>query len=190
LTEILITATLTGIGLAMDCFAVALAVGAAHDTGRLKTAPLIAGFFGFFQFGMALFGWVLGAGFADLIAAYDHWVAFLLLALIGGKMLWESITGAEEETAMAASLTLASITVLAIVTSIDSLAVGISFAFLGYVPLIPAVIIGVIAWIFAFAGVLSGRQLERFLGRRVEVLGGLILILIGIRIVLEHTVRA
>jgi manganese efflux pump family protein len=188
--EVLITAVFIGIGLAMDCFAVSLAIGAGHHAARIKTALLIAGFFGFFQFGMALAGWVLGAGFADLIAAYDHWIAFLLLALIGGKMVWESITGAEEEAAARAALTIASITLLAVATSIDSLAVGISFAFLGYLPLAPAVIIGAISWLFAFAGVLSGRSLERFLGRRVEVLGGAILILFGIRILLEHTVFA
>ncbi|MDN7024488.1 manganese efflux pump [Methanoculleus sp. FWC-SCC1] len=188
--EFLVTSTLIGIGLAMDCFAVSLAIGATHHAARMKTALLIAGFFGFFQFAMALVGWVLGAGFTGIIAAYGHWIAFLLLALIGGKMLWESITGVEEEAAAHAALTLGSITLLAIATSIDSLAAGISFAVLGYVPLVPAVIIGVISWLFAFTGVFSGQRLERVLGRRVEVIGGAILILIGLRIVLENTVFA
>ncbi len=188
--DLLVTSVLIGIGLAMDCFAVSLAIGAAHHTARMKTALIIAAFFGFFQFGMALVGWVLGAGFTGIIAAYGHWIAFLLLALIGGKMIWESVTGAEEEAAAHTALTLGSVTLLAIATSIDSLAAGISFAVLGYVPLVPAIIIGMVSWIFAFAGVLSGKSLERFLGRRVEVLGGVILFLIGLRIVLENTIFA
>jgi manganese efflux pump family protein len=185
--EFLITSALIGVGLAMDCFAVSLAVGATRPGDRLKAALLLAGFFGFFQFGMTLIGWGLGFSFADLIAAYDHWVAFLLLAAIGGRMLYEGLKGGEE---VPAALTLASITLLAVATSIDALAVGISFAFLGYLPLAPALIIGAISVGFSFVGVFSGRRLERLLGARVNILGGIILILIGLRILLEHTVFA
>lgn len=182
----IIISALIGIGLAMDCFAVSLAIGANLTTSRFKTALIIAGFFGFFQFAMTLAGWFLGTGFSVFISAYDHWIAFLLLAAIGAKMIWESMSGAEEDMAAKSSLTLAAVTVLAVATSIDALAAGISFAVLGFVPVIPAIIIGIISWIFAFCGVISGRQLGKLFGRRAELLGGIILILIGVRILLEH----
>jgi len=177
---------LAGIGLAMDCFAVSLAIGATLRRSRLKTAFLIAGFFGFFQFGMTILGWFFGTGFAGYISDYAHWIAFLLLAAIGAKMIRESISGAEEEAAAKSSLTIAAITILAVATSIDALAAGISFAVLGFFPVIPAVIIGVISWLFAFSGVISGRQLGKLIGRNVEVIGGIILILIGVKILIEH----
>lgn len=183
--DILIS-VLVGIGLAMDCFAVSLAIGAKQIGSKLKTAFIIAGFFGFFQFGMTLAGWFLGTGFAVLISAYDHWIAFLLLAAIGGKMIWESISGAEEEAAARSSLTIIAITILAVATSIDALAAGISFAVLGFFPAIPALIIGVISWLFAFCGVISGKKLGETFGRRMEMLGGSILILIGVKIMIDH----
>jgi len=182
--DLLITSAIIGVGLAMDCFAVSLAVGATRPGDRWRAALLLAGFFGFFQFGMTLIGWGLGFSFADLIAAYAHWVAFLLLAAIGGKMIYEGLRGDED---VPAALTLASVTLLAIATSIDALAVGISFAFLGYLPLAPALIIGAVSVGFSLAGVFSGRRLEHILGSRATILGGIILILIGIRILLDHT---
>ncbi len=181
----LVTSALIGLGLAMDCFAVSLAVGATHHAARLKTALVIAGFFGFFQFGMALVGWGLGAGFANHIAAFDHWVAFILLVGIGVRMIIEGVRGSEEG---GITPTLAGVTGLAVATSIDSLAVGISFAFLGIFPLLPSVTIGLFSWALSFAGVFSGRQLQHLLGRRVDIIGGVILILIGIRVVLEHVI--
>jgi putative Mn2+ efflux pump MntP len=187
--EILTTSIIIGIGLAMDCFAVSLAAGAYRPAARAKTALVLASVFGLSQFGMCLLGWVLGVGFAVLISAYDHWVAFFLLLVIGIRMIREGVEEREEEAPLAV-FTPATVTALAVATSIDSLAVGISFAVLEIVPLIPALIIGAVSLAFSVAGVFSGTRLERILGRRVDILGGAILILIGIRVVLEHTVWA
>ena len=182
--EMLITSTLTGVGLAMDCFAVSLAVGAARPAHRLETAALLAAFFGFFQAAMCILGWGVGFAFATLIAAYDHWVAFFLLLLVGARMIREGMDG--DERVPLEVLTLFSVTLLAVATSIDSLAVGISFAVIDLAPLVPALVIGLVSLLFSVAGVLSGTRLERILGTKVDILGGVILILLGIRVVMEH----
>jgi putative Mn2+ efflux pump MntP len=182
--EDLITFILIGIGLAMDCFVVSLAVGGSRPSSRYHNALLLAAFFGFFQSAMTLVGWGLGIGFATLISAYDHWVAFFLLAAIGVKMIWEGIGEDGEEAPV--TMTLAAVTVLAVATSIDAMAVGISFAVLDLFPLIPALIIGIVSVIFSLCGVLFGTKLEGLLGRRADILGGTILILIGVRVVFDH----
>ncbi|NLW77764.1 MAG: manganese efflux pump [Methanomicrobiales archaeon] len=185
--ELLFTSILLGIGLAMDCLAVSFAVGAHQKTSRIKAAFILALFFGGFQGGMTVLGWLLGTGFADFISEYDHWVAFGLLFIIGGKMVYEGVQDGEEETAPDV-FNLVAVLILAIATSIDALAVGLSFAFLQIFPIIPAIIIGIISGIFATAGVYTGGRLGHLLGRRVDIVGGIILVLIGLRIILEHTV--
>lgn len=187
--EILLTSVLLGIGLSMDCLAVAIAAGAHLNVSRLKTASILALFFGGFQAGMTLGGFVLASGFATLISAYDHWVAALMLFAIGGKMIYEGLHDGEEEE-VPDLLNLPAVTYLAVATSIDALAVGISFAFLDMPVLPPALIIGVVAAVFSCAGVFLGGKLAHILGRRVDIAGGLILILIGVRILLEHTILA
>lgn len=182
--EDLVTFVLIGIGLAMDCFAVSLAVGASRPASRYRTALLLAAVFGFFQGGMTLAGWGLGIGFASYISAYDHWVAFLLLAGIGAKMIREGVREDGERTP--AALTLATVTLLAIATSIDALAVGISFAFLDLFPLVPALIIGIISLVFSLCGVIFGTKLEDLIGRKADILGGVILIFIGVRVLFTH----
>lgn len=185
--DLLLTSFLIGIGLSMDCFAVAIAAGAHLRASRLKTAGILALFFGAFQAGMTLAGYLLASGFASLIADYDHWIAAFLLFIIGGKMLYEGVHEREEEE-VPDVLNLSAVTVLAVATSIDALAVGISFAFLGMPVLSPAIIIGVVAALVSCAGVFLGGRLAHVLGRRADIAGGLILILIGLRILLEHTV--
>jgi len=185
--DILFSSVLIGIGLAMDCLAVSFAVGAHQKISRIKAALILALVFGGFQAGMTLLGWLIGTGFADIIAAYDHWVASGLLFIIGGKMAMEGIRDGHEEEAPDI-FNLIPVLILAIATSIDALAVGLSFAFLHIVPFIPAVIIGLISGVLSIAGVYSGGKIGHILGRRVDILGGVILILIGIKILLEHTV--
>ena len=179
--DLILTSIIIGIGLAMDCFAVSIATGGHQKVGQVKTAFILGLFFGVFQAGMTLLGWALGSGFVNLISSFDHLVAALLLFIIGGKMALEGIRDGEEEEP-ANVMNLVSVTVLAIATSIDALAVGISFAFLDVAPLIPAIIIGLVAFVFSLVGVGIGGKLGHLLGRRVDILGGVILILIGIRV--------
>jgi len=187
--DLLLTSFLIGIGLSMDCLAVSIAAGAHLRAGRLKTALILALFFGGFQTGMTIAGYFLSAGFAPLISAYDHWIAALMLFAIGGKMILEGIHDGEEEEAPDV-LNLSAVTWLAVATSIDALAVGISFAFLDMPVLVPALIIGIVAAAVSCAGVMLGGRLAHILGRRADIAGGLILVLIGIRILLEHTMWA
>jgi len=185
--DTLFAPVIIGIGLAMDCFAVSLAAGCSQRISRLKVALVLGAFFGVFQTGMTLGGWLLGSGFAGVISAFDHWVAGILLFVIGGKMLFEGIHK-EEQDVPRDILHLVPITILAIATSIDALAVGISFAFLAVPPILPAIIIGIIATVFSVTGVFAGGKIGCLFGKRVDILGGIILILIGIRVILQGTV--
>lgn len=184
--ETLLTSTLIGLGLAMDCLAVSFATGANQRTTRIKAAIILAAFFGGFQFGMTILGWLLGTGFADIISTYDHWIAAGLLGIIGAKMLIEGVKGGEEEESPDV-VHLIPVVTLAIATSIDALAVGISFAFLKVEPFIPAVIIGIVAAFVSVVGVYSGGKIGHILGKKVDILGGVILIAIGLKILLDHT---
>lgn len=181
----LVTSLLIGIALAMDCFAVSLAIGTTTKTKLLNTALIIAFCFGAFQAGMTLIGWAAGTGLTGLIAGFDHWVAFLLLAIIGAKMIHEGLENEDEEEPIS-GLRFVPVMILSLATSIDALAVGVSFAFLHESVLVPALIIGLVAFIFSCAGVLSGMRLKTVLGKRIEIIGGLILILIGLNILVSH----
>ena len=185
--ELILTSALIGIGLSMDCLAVAFAAGAHLKVSRLETAAILALFFGVFQTGMTLAGYSLASGFAPLISAYDHWIAAIMLIAIGAKMIIEGVKGEDEEEDLNV-LSISAVTCLAIATSIDALAVGIGFAFLAMPVLVPALIIGVVAALFSCAGVFLGGRLAHVFGSRVDIAGGLILILIGARILLEHTI--
>lgn len=188
---------LTGVGLSMDAFAVSLAKGMVLRRNHLKAALKIALFFGVFQAVMPLIGWFAASHFEQAIKSFDHWIAFILLAIIGGKMIYESFKGENEgEVATATTETLEeqeknelsnkSLIVLAIATSIDALAVGVSFAFLN-VSIIPAItIIGLTTFVLCVVAVLVGQKLGGVLQKYAEVTGGVILILIGIKILLEH----
>jgi manganese efflux pump family protein len=182
----LITPILIGIALSMDCFAVSLAIGTSTKTKILHAALVIALCFGIFQTGMTLIGWFAGSGFTAFIAGFDHWLAFLLLVLVGAKMIHEGLEEEEEETITV--LRFVPVMVLSFATSIDALAVGVSFAFLRESILVPALIIGIVAFSVSFAGVMSGMKLKAVLGRRIEIIGGLILILIGLNVVYTHLI--
>jgi manganese efflux pump family protein len=129
-------------------------------------------------------GWVAGTSLIGLLSAYDHWIAFLLLAIVGGKMIWEGTQGDEEEVPLEIIRPVAVI-ILWNATSIDALAVGVSFGFLKTAVLVPALTIGIVCCVISYAGVMLGEQLETFLGSKMEIIGGRILILTGIKILMS-----
>lgn len=178
---------LIGIGLAMDCFAVALARGAQPGIDKTRLALVFAFVFGLFQTGMTVIGWAGGSLFMGIIAPWDHWIAFIILFVIGLKMI---IEGFKAETAdIEESTTFPAITtilLLAVATSMDALAVGLGFALLNIDIIVPGIIIGLIAAFFAIAGVFLGTKLETILGNKIEILGGIILVGIGFKILMEH----
>ena len=175
---------LIAFGLALDSFSVSIANGLATETFKISKALTIALFFGFFQGLMPIFGWLAGESIADYISAFDHWVAFGLLTIIGVKMIYESFTNKPNNFLRAYSIKV--ILLLSIATSIDALAVGLSFSFLNISIFFPAIIIGIIAFLLSFLGVYMGRRFGKILKNRIEILGGLILIIIGLKILLEH----
>ena len=182
-----ITPALIGIGLSMDCFAVSLAIGTTTKTRLIYAAAIIALCFGAFQSAMTVIGWVTGVSLLGLMSAYDHWVAFILLTIVGGKMIREGLQEGKEE-AHIEGIRIVPVIVLSLATSIDALAVGVSFGVLQTAVLVPALIIGIVCFVISFAGVMLGEQLETILGNKMEIFGGVILVLIGLRILYEHTI--
>jgi putative Mn2+ efflux pump MntP len=179
---------LLAFALAMDAVAVSLALGLQLRRPRLRDAMLAAGMFGLFQALMPVLGWVLAFWFADAVSSAAPWIAFTMLTLIGGKMLYEAFTDdePEESSSGAVTLTLRRVAPLAVATSIDAAAVGVTFGFLD-VAVAPAVaVIGVVTFVLAAIAVEAGSRAGERLGSRAEVLGGVVLILIGLRILLDH----
>lgn len=175
---------LVAIGLSMDAFAVAVCKGLSMKTINKKYMFLIALFFGGFQALMPLLGYFLGSQFSAYIERFDHWVAFLLLAVIGGNMIRESREEAEEESYQ--GINYKELLLLAVATSIDALAVGITFAFL-QVEIVPAVaLIGCTTFVLSLIGVVVGNLFGARYKSRAEFTGGVILLLIGVKILLEH----
>jgi len=173
-------------GLSMDAFAVSLSKGLSMPRMRWKHAVIIALFFGGFQAGMPLLGWLISRRFEAYVVAFDHWVAFALLSFIGGKMIWEAAHGDAEEEEGGSSLNMKGLLVLAIATSIDALAVGITFAFLN-VSVLPSVgLIGMITFLLSLAGVAIGHRFGAKFMKKAEIGGGVMLVLIGAEILLEH----
>ena len=183
-TEIL----LIGIGLSMDAFAVAVSKGLSMQKINYKAGLIIALFFGVFQAGMPLIGYFAAIRFERYIVAADHWVAFGLLLFIGGKAIVEAIkeirSGEKKEENF--KLRYGELVVLAVATSVDALAVGISFAFLSVQIWKSVSIIGVTTFLISFAGVCIGNRFGAKLKAKAEIAGGVILILIGLKILLEH----
>lgn len=180
----LIELFLIAVGLSMDAFAVSVCKGLAMPKCTFKKATIVGLWFGGFQALMPAIGYVLGAQFQEAIASIDHWIAFVLLALIGGNMIHEALDNDEEEAD--ASLDVKTMFLLAVATSIDALAIGITFAFLK-VNIIPAVcFIGIVTFIISFAGVKIGNVFGTRYKNKAEIVGGVILILLGLKILLEH----
>lgn len=180
-----ISLILIALGLSMDAFAVSVASGITVRPLRVRDALLIGLFFGGFQALMPTVGWLAGLSLKDEIRAYDHWVAFGLLCFIGGKMIYESFFFDEAEREVC-PLNLVVLLGLAIATSIDALAVGVTFAFLNISILAPVVVIGAITLVLSVAGVYIGRRFGSISEKKIEALGGLILIGIGTKILVEH----
>lgn len=170
------------VGLSMDAFAVSVCKGLSLGKIKPKHMCIAGAWFGGFQALMPLIGYFLGSFFAEMIEKYDHWVAFVLLAIIGGNMIKESF-GKDEK--VDSSMDVKSMLLLAIATSIDALAVGVTFAFL-QVQIVPAVsFIGVITFIFSAVGVKIGSLFGTKYKSKAELFGGIVLVLIGIKVLLE-----
>ncbi len=179
-----LTIILIAVGLAMDAFSVSMAKGIVIKRQRQTTALLLALFFGGFQMLMPAIGWLAGTSFEAIIKGIDHWIAFGLLLSIGFKMIYDSVkkgNGENEE-----NLNLHSLLGLSIATSIDALMVGLSFAFLQIEILMPILIIGVTTFLLSLIGFFFGCGLERIFGSKIKIVGGLILLIIGMRILFEH----
>lgn len=195
----------TAFALAMDAFAVSVSKGMTLKNLTKGTAIKIALFFGGFQAAMPLIGWVLGISFQGYIKAIDHWIALILLTILGGKMIYEFYENRKEsanegnEIVSEISTTLDAeennkselsnkeLTTLAIATSIDALAIGVSFAFLNVNILSSSLIIGIITFVVCFIGVIAGKKIGGIFKDYAELVGGIILIIIGINIFNEHT---
>ncbi|MFC1998286.1 manganese efflux pump MntP family protein [Chloroflexota bacterium] len=173
------------IGLAIDCFVVSVS----GSIALRKVSPIrmlrVAFSFGVFQAGMTAIGWLVGQIVVDLIESFDHWIAFGLLALVGLKMLWESFRADTDSKKVDVTKWL-TLLVLSIATSIDALAVGVSFAFLTVNLAYACTVIGTAAFVLSIAGLALGKKLGKIVGKRAEIIGGIVLIGIGIRILLEH----
>ncbi len=192
---------LIAVSLSMDAFAVSVCKGIKMPKMKYSHLFIIALFFGGFQMLMPLLGWLLGKQFEEYIVSFDHWIAFALLAFIGGKMLFEALRGGDSSGDKAdntekcgcsdcsqgeTALNIKELTVLAVATSIDALAVGITFAFMK-VSILPSVsLIGITTFIFCSIGVFIGHRFGSVFGNKAEIFGGIILILIGLKILLEH----
>ncbi len=183
-----ITVFLTGIGLSMDAFAVAICKGLKMQKLNYKQMGLIALFFGGFQALMPFIGWALGHSFKDYIESFDHWVAFALLAFIGGKMIYEAFKG--DEDVECGCFDIKELLLMAIATSIDAMAAGIAFAIDGINTigniLFAVLIIGITTLVLSAIGVMIGHKFGAVYKTKAELAGGVILILMGAKILLEH----
>jgi putative Mn2+ efflux pump MntP len=181
----LITIIIIAISLSMDAFAVSVASGTAYKRLEVKHAFRMAAFFGGFQAVMPLVGFLAGNASKQFIAGYDHWVAFGILAAVGGKMVYESfkIKSAENKFDPANIIVLL---VLAVATSIDALAVGITLSLITNSIITAVIIIGIITFVLSYLGVFIGKKFGHFFESKIEAVGGLILMGIGVKILLEH----
>lgn len=175
---------LVGVGLSMDAFAVSICKGLSMKKLKWKNAVIVGAYFGLFQAIMPLSGYLLGTTFSDLVISIDHWIAFILLTTIGGKMLKEAYSNNEEDEND--KLDFKTMVILAVATSIDALAIGITFAFFE-INIIKAIsIIGFLTFTISAIGVIIGNKFGHKFQEKAEIVGGAILILIGLKILVEH----
>lgn len=179
-----ITVLLIAIGLSMDSLAVSIGGGICMKPFCIHKSLKMAVIMGVFQGGMTLLGWALGSGFSSYITEFDHWIAFGLLSYLGGKMIYESF---KEENETLVSLSNRTLFTLGIATSIDALAVGISFAFLKTNICIPVLVITLTTFLLSLTGVVFGCRFGKIKNLNVELWGGIILVAIGFKILIEHT---
>lgn len=185
----IITTVLIAFGLAADAFAVSITSGIKIKRLRIKNALMIATFFGFFQAIMPLVGWLVGRGLKGLISEVDHWVAFGLLGFVGCRMIYESIHSGTTRKELN-PLNVYVLLTLSVATSIDALVVGISFAFLQKYIATLVISIGLVTFILSFIGVFVGNLFENWFNNKIEIMGGLILIYIGAKILLDHLLQS
>jgi putative Mn2+ efflux pump MntP len=174
------------VGLAMDAFATSIAVSVSLGGLHRRQVFRLAFHFGLFQALMPVIGWMAGSAVTDRLAAWDHWVAFALLAFVGARAILTTDDGAQDNGTFDPTRGL-SLVILSIATSLDALAVGLSFGALGVRILVPSLVIGVTAGALTVVGMVIGHRLGRRFGRRAEIVGGLVLIAIGVWIVVDHT---
>ena len=182
----IITVNGIAVGLAMDAFAVSIVSSATFKELHIRHALRMAFFFGAFQAAMPLLGYAAGMGFIEHIQPYDHWIAFALLAAIGGKMVYEGVKIPEVEKKLNDPTNLMILLVLSIATSIDALAVGLSIGILDIEIWYPSFLIGVITAGLSLVGIQLGQKLGKRFGKRMELIGGIILIIMGSRILVTH----
>ncbi len=174
------------LALAMDAFAVAIVAGLTLSPLTKRQVFRLSFHFGLFQALMPLMGWTAGAAVYKYIADFDHWVAFCLLSFVGGRMIFASFHSDEEKRTRRDPTSGWDLVILSVATSIDALAVGLSLAMIGSRILVPALVIGVVAGLITLLGMVLGRKIGTIWGRRVEAAGGVVLIVIGLRILQQH----
>ncbi|MHB0898619.1 MAG: manganese efflux pump MntP [Spirochaetales bacterium] len=189
----MMTNILIGLALSMDAFAVSVSASICSSSIPLAIGLRAALFFGFFQFAMPIAGWLLGGAFRQLIQGYDHWIAFMLLAFVGGKMIWDGVRARDpascpdpDEEKSHGIMRLNTLLLLSVATSIDALAIGLSYSILGSSIAKPAIVIGVTTFVTSFLGIQFGRKLKAVLEEWAEIVGGSVLMLIGLKIAVEH----
>ena len=184
---VMIAAFLLGVGLSMDAFAVSICKGLCMKKVNIKQALIIATFFGGFQALMPLLGYLLANTFAEYIQIVDHWIAFVLLAFIGGKMIFDVIRGGDDDDCDCCKpFRIKEIFVMAIATSIDAAAAGIALAMDGANIWLNISFIGIVTFLMCIGGVFIGNKFGTKLKDKASILGGIILILLGLKILLEH----
>jgi putative Mn2+ efflux pump MntP len=182
LNQLDLTTVLIALSLAIDAFSVSMTHGLANKSFKLTNALKIGVSFGSFQAIMPILGWQAGVTIMDFISGFDHWIAFGLLSIVGGRMIYESTKNESQK--LIKSLSTGVLLMLSIATSIDALAVGLSLSFLRVPILVPTIIIGLVTFSLSFLGVYFGNRFGHFLGNKIEVVGGIVLIVIGLRILL------
>lgn len=180
------TLVLIAVGLAMDALAVSVAASVMLRTVSPRQVFRLAFHFGLFQFLMPVIGWLAGRSIVDLIESWDHWIAFGLLAFVGGRAIYEALKEREEGEARGDPTRGLTLVMLSLATSIDALAVGLSFAVLQVRIWYASLLIGCVTGTITMTGMLVGRRLGRHFGQRVEILGGLVLVGIGVKILVQH----
>lgn len=178
------TLLILAIALAMDSVAVSIAIGSKYRTLSLTQTLSAAGMFGFFQGAMPLVGYLIGIAFAKYVQAFDHWIAFVLLVGLGGKMLYEAYKNEFDEEVT--DLSIKTLLSLSIATSIDAMAIGVTFAFLATDILGASAVIAFVTFILCIVAVYLGKKLGSILESKAEMMGGVILIALGFKILLEH----
>lgn len=182
----LITLSLIGIGLSVDSLAASITTGACSRKIRVSHVLKVAVFMAVFQGTMPLLGWIIGSSFKSVIASFDHWVAFILLLGIGGKLIYEGIKSSNDENSGLAPTKTLLLMGMALATSIDALIIGISFGLIDVDIWLAMVVIGIATFIFSSLGVLVGKKIGKSINKGIEVAGGMVLIALGLKILIEH----